>query len=181
VIRPHDLISEDYRDAQIQMHRNPRGYGGRGDHWAATVVEVAKRYDVQSILDYGAGQGRLGIALRKAGFVARDYDPAIPGWDGRPSFSDMVNCTDVLEHVEPRKLDTVLKHIRILARKVVFIVVATRPANKRLPNGDNAHLIIENENWWQKRILSAGFTLQDPPSVMPQKMPGKCWYGVLTP
>lgn len=177
-----DLISRDYLESQVQMHAHPRGYGQRGDHWAPTVIALAKKYDVGSILDYGCGAGSLGRALRETGlFSVREYDPAIPGKDSPPFFADMVVCTDVVEHVEPEKLDNVLTHLRALARKVVFLVAACRPANKLLPNGQNAHLIIEDGHWWRERILKAGFTLRLPPKVWPSKMPGKCWVGVLKP
>lgn len=183
MIEQHELISVDYRESQKIMHTNPRGYGGRGDHWKRTVLHVARRYDAQSILDYGCGQGRLGIAMRKMGLVCRDYDPAIPGKDGMPSFADLVVCTDVLEHIEPDRLDTVIRHLRALARRAVFVVVATRPANKLLPNGENAHLTIESGEWWQARVLASGLTLEPPvfDSKLPEKMPGQCWYAVLKP
>jgi hypothetical protein len=183
VIFSADLISPDYLESQKAMHAHPRGYGGRGYTWAPTVIDVARRYDVLSILDYGSGQGTLGKALREAGHVCRDYDPAIPQWSAPPVFADMVTCCDVLEHIEPDKLDTVLRHIRLLARKVVFLVIATRPANKLLPNGQNAHLIIESKDWWSDRIAQAGFVRQEPPTVLPDKMPGKgkCWMAVLKP
>lgn len=183
MIRPRDLISHEYLQSQQQMHAHPRGYGGRGYVWANTVIEIAKRYDAHSICDYGAGQGTLGKALRAAGYVCRDYDPAIPGWDGPPGFADMVCSCDVLEHIEPEKLDNVLAHIRALARKVIFLVIATRPANKLLPNGHNAHLIIESKQWWSERITQAGFVIQAPPTVLPEKMPGKgkCWMAVVLP
>lgn len=181
MITRHDLISQEYCESQKTMHANPRGYGSRGDHWAETVMHVATRYQAGSILDYGAGQGRLGIVLRANGFVCRDYDPAVAGMDGKPRFADLVNCTDVLEHIEPRKLDTVLTHIRSLARTVVVLVVATRPANKRLPNGKNAHLIVENEAWWEARVVAAGFTLEPPPTVLPAKFPRQCYMAVLKP
>lgn len=181
MITRFDLISPEYCEAQKEMHAHPRGYGGRGDHWAETVKHLAKRVDAGSILDYGAGQGSLGRALRSSNFNCRDYDPAVAGMDGKPGFADLVVCTDVLEHIEPRRLDTVLAHIRGLARRAVFLVVATRPANKLLPNGQNAHLIIEEPAWWEARVVAAGFTLLDPPTVLPEKMPGKCWYGVLAP
>jgi hypothetical protein len=182
VIPVGDRISADYLESQKQMHANPRGYGQRGDHWAGTVVEIARKHEIASILDYGCGAGSLAKALERHGrFVVREYDPAIPGKDGIPSFADMVVCTDVLEHIEPDKLDNVLAHIRMLTRKVAFVVIATRPANKCLPNGENAHLIIENGHWWRARVLGAGFTLRKPPRIWPAKMPGKCWVGVLKP
>lgn len=178
-----DLISADYCESQKIMHAHPRGYGGRGYTWAPTVIEVARRYDAMSILDYGCGAGTLGVAVRAAGFVCREYDPAIAGKDHPPSFADLVISTDVLEHIEADKLDNVLQHIRALARKAVFFVIATRPANKLLPNGHNAHLIIENKAWWSERIRGAGFTVQPKPTTLPEKMPGKgkCWMAVCTP
>jgi len=121
--------------------------------------------------------------MRKLGYVCRDYDPAVTGMDDTPLFADLVTCCDVLEHIEPERLDRVLAHIRSLARKAVFFVVATRPANKLLPNGENAHLIIESAEWWEARVLTAGFSLLPPVfmSKLPAKMPGKCWYAVVKP
>jgi hypothetical protein len=182
-MRQTELISQDYLHAQRTMHANPRGYGGRGYVWTSTVLQIADRYKAISILDYGCGQGTLMHAIRlvSPNTSCREYDPAIVGKDGRPEFADLVVCTDVLEHIEPDKLDAVLAHIRGLARKAAFLVVATRPANKLLPSGENAHLIIEPDAWWEARVLGAGFTLQDPPTVHPDKMPGKCWIAVVTP
>lgn len=176
-----ELISPKYLMSQKEMHARRRGYGDRGHLWTDTVIELMRRYRAVSVLDYGAGQGSLGRALREVGHLCREYDPAIPGIDGRPTFSDLVVATDVLEHIEPRKLGNVLGHIRALARKAVFLVVATRPAEKLLPNGKNAHLIIEDEVWWQERVQAAGFTLADPPWVFPDQMPGKAWIAVVTP
>lgn len=179
--RQEQLISRLYWKSQRKMHANPRGYGKHGDAWAGTVAELARRYAIGSILDYGCGQGRLGVALREQGFHVRDYDPAIEGVSGMPLFADMIVCTDVMEHVEPDKLDNVLGHIRALARKLVFFVIATRPAIKRLPNGKNAHLTIESEEWWQARVLGRGFTLLNLPTVWPAKLPAHCWVGVVKP
>lgn len=181
MIRQCDLISPDYLEAQKIMHADPKGYGNRGEEWAETVIEVAKRYDVGSILDYGSGRGRLAEALREAGYAVREYDPAIEGKDGPPSFADMVVSTDVMEHIEPEKLKAVLSHIRLLARKVVFLVVSCRPAQKLLPNGNNAHLIIRNKRWWRERVSAAGFRLRRSPVARPAKPPKFYWMGVLKP
>jgi hypothetical protein len=175
-----DLISPDYLETQKVLHASPRGYGGKGDKWAAGVLAVAAAYDCGSILDYGCGQGRLAAVLAVAGKVCREYDPAIPGKDERPSFADLVVCTDVLEHVEPEKLDTVLAHLKGLARKAVFVVVATRPSNKTLTDGRNAHLILEDDAWWQARVLAAGFTIHPGPKS-PLVKPSREWVAVLTP
>lgn len=185
-VRMHDLITPGYRDAQVALHADPQGYGppsnSRGDRWASTVLGLAEQFDGWSLLDYGCGRGALGRALEGSRLHVREYDPAIDGKDATPSFADLVAVIDVLEHVEPSRLDAVLAHIRLLARKAVFLVVSTRPSSATLPDGRNAHLIVESEAWWQARIERAGFTVQPPPVIPPDvKRPSQAWIAVVTP
>lgn len=160
---PHaliDRISPQYLALQRELHARPEGYGGKGYKWAPPVVELIQRYDARSVLDYGAGEGRLVRALREAfpaGMRFDEYDPAMPGLEQLPSFADLVVSTDVLEHIEPDKLAAVLAHIRMLARKAVFFVIALEAANKTLADGRNAHLIQQPRDWWQERLVTAGF------------------------
>lgn len=181
-LKPKDLISPKYVELQQELHARPNGYGGKGDKWAAGVAEVALRLECRSVLDYGCGQGSLKTALQKiAPHIHRidEYDPAIPGKDGWPAFADLVVCTDVLEHVEPDKLDATLKVLNTLARKAVFVVIATRPSNKTMADGRNAHLIIESDDWWRARLAAAGFTLHPGP-ISPLKKPSRELVAVLT-
>lgn len=166
-VSPTSAISPAYLDQQRALHAAPRGYGGKGSKWAAAVAALARAYQATSVLDYGCGQGSLGIALRAAplGLEVRDYDPAIPGKDGPPEPADLVVCTDVLEHIEPDRLDVVLTDLRRMARRVVFAVIATRPSNKTLPDGRNAHLILEDAAWWVTRLTGAGFTAIPGPTL----------------
>ena len=83
----------------------------------------------------------------------QDYDPAIPGKDAPPGPADLVVCTDVLEHVEPEHLDAVLDDLQRLAKKSLFLLIATRPASKALPDGRNAHLTIEPPKWWIPKLM----------------------------
>lgn len=154
--RLQDLISHEYVELQKALHATPRGYGGNGRKWAQWVQLFADKYDCGSVLDYGCGQGSLKAAL-SGQLTCREYDPAIEGKDFPPSFADMVNVTDVLEHIEPEKLDNVLEHIRSLARKAVFVVISLKPSNKVLADGRNAHLIVEDQAWWRTRLELAGF------------------------
>ena len=39
-----------------------------------------------------------------------------------------------------------------LTKKVAFLVIACRPANRHLDDGRNAHLIVEPPDWWLKKI-----------------------------
>jgi 2-polyprenyl-3-methyl-5-hydroxy-6-metoxy-1,4-benzoquinol methylase len=78
----------------------------------------------------------------------------VPGRDVLPKPSDVVVCTDVLEHIEPEKLDAVLDHILRLTGYFAHLVISTRPANAVLPDGRNAHLIVETPDWWLEKILA---------------------------
>lgn len=186
LMRLDDLISRKYLGEQVRLHAAPQGYGGRGAKWADTICWLVTHYTAASVLDYGCGQGSLGAVLTLRGLVCRDYDPAIAGKDDPPRFADIVVCTDVLEHVEPDRLDAVLTHIRQLARRAVFLVVNLRESNKTLTDGRNAHIILESAEWWAAKVQGAGFTVQDLPDLpIPSRLLGekrsKFWLAVVTP
>lgn len=174
------LISREYLEEQKKLHASPRGYGGKGNKWAEVVVGLAAHYKCASILDYGCGQGTLAIALKQLGRDCRQYDPAIPKHAAMPEPSDLVVCTDVIEHIEPDCLDSVLKHLRMLTKKALFFVAATRPASKTLSDGRNAHLIIESAEWWAAKVSAAGFTIRPEVPVSPSTKPSREWVAVLT-
>jgi len=177
------LISSKYLEMQRILHQSPRGYGGRGDKWAGVVMQVAAAHQCTSILDYGCGEGALARALRSMPLGAiriDEYDPAIKGKDMAPEFADLVVCTDVLEHIEKERLTAVLQHLRLLARKALWVVVSTKSSNKKLVDGRNAHIIIKPAGWWKRQFLLAGFTLHNAPSIVRQ-IPEREWAVVLTP
>lgn len=164
-------ISPEYLVAQKMLHASPKGYGGRGDKWTLAVRNLAFAHGCSSILDYGCGQGSLGVALRQIGFDITDYDPAIPGKDAIEKYKtfDLVVCTDVLEHIEPDRLAVVIDHLFRLTNKVLFLVIATRPSNKFFPDGRNVHLIIEPASWWRERLNHPAFEeVKAPESPMDQ-------------
>lgn len=152
------LISPEYRAANAELHSRG-GYGISGYKWARDVYRIAREIEARNVLDYGAGQGTLFRAVREHNgqvplpFECHEYDPAIPGKDERPGPADLVVCGDVLEHIEPECLYAVLSDLRDLAKRAVFLVVATRPAVKILADGRNAHLIVEPAGWWLPKIM----------------------------
>lgn len=189
-LKPMDLISPKYCDLQRELHARPNGYGGKGDKWAQAVRDLVAEYDAHSILDYGAGEGALKKALvpRLPAVRIDEYDPAVKGKDTQPGgrnfpldFADLVVCTDMLEHCEPDKLTTNLALIKTLARKAVFVVIATRPSNKTMADGRNAHLILEDADWWEDRMVEAGFTVQPDAPTSPLLKPSREWVAVLRP
>ncbi len=78
-----------------------------------------------------------------------------------PKPCDLIVCSDVLEHVEPDKIDAVLSHIFQISGMGAYVVIATRPANAILPDGRNAHLIVKPSAWWIDKIKAAGWNISN--------------------
>jgi hypothetical protein len=155
-----DLITKNYREQIAELHASKR-WGGDGKKQAETVKafwDVLEKEGARTILDYGCGLETLAKCLKP--LRVSGYDPGIPGKEGMPKPCDLVICTDVLEHIEPDRLDNVLTHIYTLTGKGAYIVVATRPAKNILPDGRNAHLIIESPIWWMEKLLNKGFQIE---------------------
>ena len=153
-----DIISEAALRDNRALHDSPGGFGGSGWKHLEAVEAFAHALRTRDVLDYGCGECTLSRVARKRGSHLRihEYDPAVRGRDRAPKPHGLVVCTDVLEHVEPALLGNVLGHIRSLALRGAYLVIATRPANKLLPDGRNAHLIIEDTPFWLDAVSSVG-------------------------
>jgi hypothetical protein len=144
-------ITEAYAQLNRELHeRNPL-YGVSGQKHATRVMALRDEYEAMTALDFGCGKGTLKESLGHPEWMA-EYDPAVDGKDQRPARADMVVCTDVLEHIEPDLLDNVLFEIARCANRVAYLIIATRPAAKVLADGTNAHKIVENADWWRKKL-----------------------------
>lgn len=172
--QPPSLISEEYRRMQQQLHENP-DYGVVSMEYAPLVAEVIEATQATELLDYGAGKGRLGIALRahlKRPLTIHHYDPAVPEWSAPPVPCQVVACIDVLEHIEPHLLDNVLDDLKRVTAGVGIFTVYSGAAVKVLPDGRNAHLIQQPAKWWLPKILER-FEL-----VTFNRIPMGFWVGV---
>ena len=175
----HDLISPAYLTQNRMIHEGKGHWGGSGWKHAEVIQEFGKRIRARSILDYGCGECSLRKMFGKIGYhvTLYEYDPAVFTRARLPKYPvDLVVCTDVLEHIEPDKLATVLKHIRSLATKGIYLSIATRPANKILPDGRNAHLIIEDTPWWRKQVETIGFKVEREEDVRKGDVPREVRY-----
>lgn len=143
------LITEEYRSLNERLHASRDDYGRSGQRWARMIHDMATAMGTTDILDYGCGKSTLATNLP---FAIHQYDPAVAKYAAPPVPADIVVCTDVLEHIEPELIGDVLDHLQSLAKKVVFLVIATRPAKKCLPDGRNAHLIVEHPRWWMAAL-----------------------------
>ena len=148
------MISTDYKKSleQLQSANSFKGLLVKYD----PIKEFVSMYQPQSIIDYGCARGNLVNQLKQ------DFSniPIIEGFDpGVPEFNtikqDSYEClisNDVIEHFEPEFLDSTLQKMETLFTKSAWLIIACYPAKKRLPDGRNAHLIIESPKWWIKKI-----------------------------
>lgn len=147
------LISEEYKQQQKQMHKEMPHYGTSSHQHAGIISHMINTLNVTEVLDYGCGKGTLGKAIRpNHGVKLYQYDPGIDGLDDEPEPTEMVVCTDVLEHIEPESLDAVLDDLKRVTKRVGFFAIHTGPAMKVLPDGRNAHLIQKSYKWWLPKI-----------------------------
>lgn len=142
------LITETYKQLNQQLHNTRPDYGTSGKKWASVVKSLAEAMKTTDVLDYGCGKQTLRAELP----YVIGYDPCIPGLDDKPSRADLVVCTDVLEHIEPDCLDEVMNDLVRVTGSALIATVATRKAVKFLADGRNAHLIVEQLDWWLPRF-----------------------------
>jgi hypothetical protein len=148
-----ETISDDYLRQQQELHKNPN-YGVASVHYARLVKDVIERSGAKSLSDYGAGKQYLRRKLEELGVRGveyRAYDPAFPEY-GPPRPADLTCCIDVLEHIEPEYLDTVLDELRAITPRFGFFTIHIHPAGKVLADGRNAHLIQQPSSWWLPRL-----------------------------
>ena len=106
-----------------------------------------------SILDFGCGQS-LFLENLKLDFPvqAYRYDPAIPAYDTLPGHKvDLLVNIDVLEHIEEPDLDEVIATMRGACDNAL-IAVDTVPAQRKLPDGSNAHVTLRPHGWWKEKL-----------------------------
>lgn len=167
------LITDDYREVQRKLHENP-DYGRASEGYAPLVAKMIDQFEVDELLDYGAGKLRLLKTIADKRLVSRrfryvPYEPADERYSERPMPCEMVACIDVLEHVEPECLDEVMDDLRRITARIGFFTIHCGPAAKVLPDGRNAHLIQEGLAFWVPR-LDQRFDIQTV-----QRMPQGFW------
>ena len=147
------LVSDQYIKQLTRLHQIRESFGDSGSY--KHIDEWLANNKCHSLLDYGCGKGNVFKNIQKKFPLidCRGYDPGVPEYAVMPEIpAELVICTDVLEHIEPELIDNVLKHIESLTLKTAYLIIDTLPAQKNLPDGRNAHLIIENQDWWTNKI-----------------------------
>lgn len=147
--RPSMSLLDQYR----ALHAQGKFLGLSVLKFADEIGEIVKQHGVETVLDYGSGQGYQYMPPhsldKKWGVDVTMYDPAVPGLDTLPDKKfDMVICSDVLEHIPIDDVGAVLHDVFSRAEKFVFLTVCCRAAKKTLPDGRNTHVTIRPMEWW---------------------------------
>lgn len=148
------IVDKNYQDQLQRMHE--KGKFGNGRKAYRIVRDFFEEYKPTSVLDFGCGKGGLieTITELHPGTVVAGYDPGTPAFAKMPEQTfDAVVSTDALEHIEPTHLAETLKLIGTKIERCGFFRIACYPAKKKLPDGRNAHLIVEDPDWWREQIL----------------------------
>ena len=158
----HNLISPDYKEQCYELHRKSEGWGVASLAQAPLLAQLINKLGVTKVLDYGAGKCRLGKALQQAGITQSVtmtyYDPGVPADYGveditvPPLPHELVACIDVLEHIEPDYIDVVLDDLKRVTEQYGFFTIACAKAMKTLPDGRNAHILIQPPWWWLEKL-----------------------------
>ena len=128
------------------------------DDFRAAVPNLAR----QIILDFGCGPNG-GVLECYPQAIA--YDPYVKKYERDPWRQpiDVVHSSDVLEHMPRAEIRQLCHNIQRSTATCAFLVISTRAALKRLPNGMNAHVTVKSPEWWigfLSKHLGGGFRLK---------------------
>lgn len=127
------------------------------------IGQLITHFAANTLLDYGAGKGKqygpMPINLPDGrrypdiaafwGVSVHCYDPGHKPFSTPPGRQyDAVISTDVLEHCPEEDLEWIVDEMFGAASKFLYANAACYPADKQLPNGENAHITIRPLSWW---------------------------------
>ena len=144
-----------------EHRRDPDAFGGQSlINLICPIGTIIQEQGCRTVLDYGAGKGRIQDYFHVGdlwGVHYVPYDPTVPGRDVLPAGKyDAVIATDVLEHIPEEDLvGWVVDEIFGKANKIVFVKVPTYLADRILSNGENCHCTIKPKEWWEDLLTRA--------------------------
>jgi ubiquinone/menaquinone biosynthesis C-methylase UbiE len=159
------------REVYDELHATMPAYG-HTDHGAGTEHLIA---DCQSILDVGCGTGDYALNIeqhsktlhkktknvalcdisvvavavqmgRGLGARVADLSEGLPYADGE---FEAVTCFDVLEHIEPERVDFAIRELARVASRRIVLTIGTFACHKDTPQ---LHLTVHPTEWWLDKL-----------------------------
>jgi SAM-dependent methyltransferase len=142
-----------------------------GEHSVELFLKLAKPRSTDTVIDFGCGTGRAGLALAKhanvrlVDFAGNCLDTEVrQALNGRIRFEthDLTQpfqggperfgyCTDVMEHIPTADVPKVLRNILHAARHV-FFQISCEPDQLGVLIGEQLHLTVQPYAWWLERF-----------------------------
>jgi hypothetical protein len=148
------LISKEYVEKLKQLHQSNPSFGSK-NNIPALLKKCLESHETKTVLDYGCGKGNVMNEVKTIypNMQLQGYDPAVDVYSALPNQTfDLLYSTDVLEHVERDQIDATIINLAQLTDKIMYHLIACYPAKKFLPDGRNAHLIIEKPEYWRNKF-----------------------------
>ena len=136
VNHPPRTFSSGHLDQQRIRHARADGYGRHRHLYLHDTIRAlahsltASRPDGVTWLDYGCGKGGFIGEIRPLGLFATitGYDPAVATVRTRPAATyDLATCLDVIDIVEAKYLDAVLRDVAAFTAGLAVFDCLTRP------------------------------------------------------
>lgn len=157
------MTTEDYGEMYTRMHDDkPKLFAGNSiKSYIDDIAGLVAVTEAKKLADYGSGKGYQYLAMRVHeawGVLPHCYDVGVRQLSSPlpvRSFHGVI-CTDVMEHISERDIQSVLDDIFLLLEvgrsSFAFFAIACRLAKKELPDGRNAHLTVRPPEWWEGKL-----------------------------
>ena len=150
-------ISKEYLNKIVDFRENKyKTWGGAVSTKVPQIYKYIVQEDCKSVLDYGSGNSDFKKTVENLypdyDFKIVEYEPSIPDLNVDPDVCDMTICVDVLEHVEPDKIDNVLSHIQEKTNKLCFLSICVVESYGEFNDGTNLHILVKPVEWWTEKL-----------------------------
>ena len=143
----------DYIKQYKLLYKRKKNYGKTSIKLYDMLEKIINDLNISSVLDYGCGKSKLLDLIKKNKKIKiYRYDPAIKKYSTlTKNKTDLVICTDVLQHVPLYDLDRVLKEIKSKGIYILFYIKCTNHKTK-LPNKTYANCTVYDKKWWLEKL-----------------------------
>ena len=175
-IAPEPIDEQDKYKAMwsIDAYRNAAPGEGVADLFCLATLPTKS----STVIDFGAGTGRGAMRIHDAhdchvlmlDFADNCLDERVRAKLGDklrfavadltqpiPHRADYGFCTDVMEHIPPEQVSTVIHNIMAAAPQVFFQISTVTDTMGALI-GHPLHLTVQGATWWRNLFLSLGYT-----------------------